>query len=109
MEGKPTLATTDNVADRSLSPTGPAPRRPSNQGRALSHRTVLSEPRDLVRVEASSDQPSLNTLREALEGVIGVKFEGERGVAFLDRRWCKRSSTPSSPPRRWGLDANRSP
>ena len=64
-------------------------------GRALSHRATLAEPRDLARLlasyardglsrmEASSDQPSLNAVRTALEEALGVKFEGERGAAFF--------------------------
>ena len=64
-------------------------------GRALSHRAGLAEPRDLARllasyardglarVEASSDQSSLNAVRSALEEALGVKFEGERGAAFF--------------------------
>ena len=63
--------------------------------RALSHRAVLAEPRDLAwllasyardglaRVEAAGDSPSLNTLRTALEESLGVRFEGERGAAFF--------------------------
>ena len=64
-------------------------------GRALSHRAVLAEPRDLARllasyardglarVEASGDAPSLNAVRSALEEALGVRFEGERGAAFF--------------------------
>ena len=63
--------------------------------RALAHRAVLAEPRDLAwllasyardglaRVEAAGDSPSLNTLRTALEESLGVRFEGERGAAFF--------------------------
>ncbi len=63
--------------------------------RALSHRAVLAEPRDLAwllasyardglaRVEAAGDSPSLNALRTALEESLGVRFEGERGAAFF--------------------------
>ena len=63
--------------------------------RALSHRAALVEPRDLAwllasyardglaRVEAAGDAPSLNTVRSALEEALGVRFEGERGVAFF--------------------------
>ena len=63
--------------------------------RALSHRAALAEPRDLARllasyardglsrVEASSDQSSLNAVRSALEEALGVKFEGDRGAAFF--------------------------
>ena len=64
-------------------------------GRALSHRAALAEPRDLARllasyardglarVEASSDQSSLNAVRSALEEALGVKFQGEKGAAFF--------------------------
>ena len=64
--------------------------------RALTHSTSLAEPEDLAwllasyardglaRVEkAGNDAPSLATLREALEGSLGVKFEGEPGAAFF--------------------------
>ena len=63
--------------------------------RALSHRATLVEPRDLAwllasyardglaRVEAAGDAPSLNAVRSALEEALGVRFEGERGVAFF--------------------------
>ncbi|MDE2839948.1 MAG: N-6 DNA methylase [Chloroflexota bacterium] len=63
--------------------------------RALSHRAVLAEPRDLAwllasyardglaRVEAAGDTPSLTAVREALEEALGVRFEGERGAAFF--------------------------
>ena len=63
--------------------------------RALSHRAALVEPRDLAwllasyardglaRVEAAGDAPSLNAVRSALEEALGVRFEGERGVAFF--------------------------
>ena len=64
-------------------------------GRALSHRAVLSEPRDLARllasyardglarVEASGDAASLDAVRGALEEALGVRFEGDRGAAFF--------------------------
>ena len=63
--------------------------------RALSHRASLTEPRDLAwllasyardglaRVEAAGDAPSLGAVRSALEEALGVRFEGERGVAFF--------------------------
>ena len=63
--------------------------------RALSHRAALVEPRDLARllasyardglarVEAAGDAPSLNAVRSALEEALGVRFEGERGIAFF--------------------------
>ena len=64
-------------------------------GRALSHRATLAEPRDLARllasyardglarVEASGDASSLNAVRSALEEALGVRFEGDRGMAFF--------------------------
>ena len=63
--------------------------------RVLSHRSSLTDPGDLARllasyardglsrVEASGDVPSLKFVREALEGVLGVKFEGDKGAAFF--------------------------
>ena len=63
--------------------------------RVLSHAASLAEPRDvawllasyardgLARVERSGDTPSLASLRSALEESLGVKFEGDRGVAFF--------------------------
>ena len=63
--------------------------------RALSHRTALTEPKDLAwllasyardalhRVEAAGDAPSLNAVRSALEEALGIRFEGERGGAVL--------------------------
>ena len=63
--------------------------------RMLSHRASLSEPRDLAwllasyardglaRVEAAGDASSLTAVRSALEEALGVKFEGDRGVAFF--------------------------
>ena len=63
--------------------------------RALSHRATLAEPKDLAwllasyardglaRVEAAGDAPSLAAVRSALEEALGVRFEGDRGVAFF--------------------------
>ena len=63
--------------------------------RMLSHAASLTEPRDvawllasyardgLARVERADDAASLATLRQALEGSLGVKFEGDRGAAFF--------------------------
>ena len=63
--------------------------------RALSHCTTLAEPKDLAwllasyardglaRVEAAGDAPALAAVRAALEDALGVRFEGERGVAFF--------------------------
>ena len=63
--------------------------------RVLSHAASLAEPRDvawllasyardgLARVERAGDATSLTTLRQALEDSLGVKFEGDRGVAFF--------------------------
>ena len=56
---------------------------------------ALAEPKDLAwllasyardglaRVEAAGDAPALATVRTALEDALGVRFEGERGVAFF--------------------------
>ena len=64
-------------------------------GRALSHRATLSEPRDLARllasyardgrsrVEAVGNTASLDAVQTALEEALGVKFEGDKGVAFF--------------------------
>ncbi len=63
--------------------------------RALSHRAVLAEPKDLAwllasyardglaRVEAAGDAPTLAAVRAALEEALGVRFEGERGARFF--------------------------
>ena len=63
--------------------------------RALSHRAVLAEPKDLAwllasyardglaRVEAAGNAPSLVTVRSALEEALGIRFEGERGERFF--------------------------
>ena len=63
--------------------------------RALTRSASLTEPRDLAwllasyardglaRVEKAGDAQSLAILREALEGSLGVKFEGEQGAAFF--------------------------
>ena len=63
--------------------------------RALSHRAVLTEPKDLAwllasyardalaRVEAAGDTPQLTALRTALEEALGVRFEGDRGTRFF--------------------------
>ena len=63
--------------------------------RALSHRTTISDPKDLAallasyardgldRVEAAGDAPSLAAVRGALEEALGVHFEGDRGGAFF--------------------------
>ena len=63
--------------------------------RALSHSASIVEPKDLAwlmasyardglaRVEAAGDAPSLHAVRSALEEALGVRFEGERGVAFF--------------------------
>ncbi len=63
--------------------------------RALTHRTTLTEPKDLAwllasyardglaRVEAADDVPSLAAVRAALEEALGVRFEGEKGAAFF--------------------------
>ncbi len=63
--------------------------------RSLSHRATLVEPKDLAwllasyardglaRVEAAGDAPSLAAVRSALEEALGVRFEGDKGVAFF--------------------------
>ena len=63
--------------------------------RVLSHAVTLAEPRDvawllasyardgLARVERAGDAAALTALREALEGSLGVRFEGDRGAAFF--------------------------
>ena len=63
--------------------------------RALSHRAVLAEPKDLAwllasyardglaRVEAAGDSPPLAAVRAALEDALGVRFAGERGARFF--------------------------
>ena len=63
--------------------------------RALSHRTTLTEPRDLAwllasyardglaRVEATGNATSLGSVRSALEEALGIRFEGERGKHFF--------------------------
>ena len=63
--------------------------------RVLSHAASLAEPKDvawllasyardgLARVEQAGDATSLTSLRSALEESLGVKFEGDRGVAFF--------------------------
>ena len=63
--------------------------------RALSHSASITEPRDLAwlmasyardglaRVEAAGDASSLRIVRAALEEALGVRFEGEKGMAFF--------------------------
>ena len=63
--------------------------------RALAHSASITEPRDLAwlmasyardglaRVEAAGDAPSLHAVRSALEEALGVRFEGEKGMAFF--------------------------
>ena len=63
--------------------------------RALTHSASLTEPRDmawllasyardgLARAERAGDTAALTALREALEGSLGVRFEGDRGAAFF--------------------------
>ena len=63
--------------------------------RVLSHAAALVEPKDvawllasyardgLARVERAGDAAALTALREALEGSLGVHFEGDRGAAFF--------------------------
>ena len=99
------------------------PRLAEYLSRALSHTTVLTEPRDLARllasyardslasVEANSEAVSLTAVRSALEEALGVKFEGARGAAFFRSTlvqtlfygvfsawvlWARQSSTQAS-------------
>ena len=63
--------------------------------RALSHSASITEPKDLAwlmasyardglaRVEAAGDASSLYVVRSALEEALGVRFEGEKGIAFF--------------------------
>ena len=63
--------------------------------RALSHRSTITEPKDLAwllasyardgltRVEAAGEAPSLAAVRSALEDALGVRFEGDRGARFF--------------------------
>ncbi len=63
--------------------------------RALTHPASIAEPSDLAwllasyardglsRIEAAADSTSLGSLRSALEEALGIRFEGERGVAFF--------------------------
>ncbi len=105
-EGRPARLETFRLADSAddFESKLQTPRRFANEAgpalgeylcRALSHRAALVEPRDLAwllasyardglaRVEAAGDAPSLNSVRSALEEALGVRFEGERGVAFF--------------------------
>ena len=63
--------------------------------RVLSHRTTLTEPKDLAwllasyardglgRVETAGNVPSLLAVRSAMEEALGIRFEGERGDRFF--------------------------
>ncbi len=63
--------------------------------RVLSHKAVLTDPKDLAwllasyardglaRVEMAGDTPTLESLRVALEDALGVHFEGEKGARFF--------------------------
>ena len=63
--------------------------------RALSHRAVLAEPKDLAwllasyardglaLVEKAGDAPALAAVRSALEEALGVRFEGVQGARFF--------------------------
>ena len=65
------------------------------RARSLSHRAVLTEPKDLAwllasyardglaRVEAAGGAPPLAAVRAALEEALGIRFEGERGRHFF--------------------------
>ena len=64
-------------------------------GRVLSHSASLTEPKDvawllasyardgLARVERAGAASPLTALRVALEGSLGVRFQGERGAVFF--------------------------
>ena len=61
----------------------------------LSHRAVLTDPKDLAwllasharealaRVGAAGEAPSLTSVRTALEEVVGIRFEGNKGSRFF--------------------------
>ena len=63
--------------------------------RTLSHRAALAEPKDLAqllasyardglaRIATAGREPSLLTVRSALEEALGIRFEGERGERFF--------------------------
>ena len=64
--------------------------------RVMSHRSTISEPRDLARLlasyardalqrveQAAEEEESLSTIREALEQALGMTFEDERGEGFF--------------------------
>ncbi|MDE0107695.1 MAG: N-6 DNA methylase [Bryobacterales bacterium] len=63
--------------------------------RALSHRTALTDPKDLAwllasyardslaRVKKAGGTPQLSAVRSALEAGLGIEFEGERGRRFF--------------------------
>ncbi len=63
--------------------------------RALTHRTALTEPKDLAwllasyardglaRVERAGDAAALKVVRTALEEALGVRFEGVKGTRFF--------------------------
>ena len=63
--------------------------------RVLSHRATLAEPKDLAwllasyardglaRVEAAGDEPSLLTVRSALEEALGIRFKDHHGEHFF--------------------------
>ncbi len=64
--------------------------------RAMSHRSTISEPRDLARLlasyardalqrveQATEEEDSLSTIRGAIEQSLGMSFEGEDGGKFF--------------------------
>ena len=64
--------------------------------RVMSHRSTISEPRDLARLlasyardalqrveQAAEEEESLSTIREALEQALGMTFEDDRGEGFF--------------------------
>ncbi len=64
--------------------------------RVMSHRSTISEPRDLARLlasyardalqrveQAAEEEDSLATIRDAIEQALGMSFEGEDGGKFF--------------------------
>ncbi len=64
--------------------------------RVMSHRSTISEPRDLARLlasyardalqrveQATEEEDSLATIRDAIEQALGMSFEGEDGGKFF--------------------------
>jgi hypothetical protein len=63
--------------------------------RVMLHRAQIDDPKDLAwflasyardalaRIEADAEQPSLATIRKALEQALGISFSGEKGEHFF--------------------------